>query len=123
MNIHSYGNDWIYPFNYIRDYKNLTMKKTNFMFYKFYKDFENKMKSQCHKDLFGNASSTIDYETNGEAGDWLTGAMNILNLDVELGNNDTRSNSFYPPRILIDKIVTHNWIIMKKYLEAHITNL
>ena len=35
---------------------------------------------------------TLDYETNGEAGDWLTGAENILNLDVELGSKDGRSD-------------------------------
>lgn len=35
----------------------------------------------------------------------MTGAKNILNLDVELGNADERSNKFYPPKVLIDKIV------------------
>lgn len=73
--------------------------------------------------IFGNASFTLDYETNGEAGDWLTGAKNILNIDLELGNKDPRSNQFYPPHVLIDKIVRYNWVTMKDYLLEHIINL
>lgn len=65
-------------------------------------EFKNENQRKDHTLLFGNASFTLDYETNGEAGDWLTGAKNILNIDVELGNKDPRSNKFYPPQVLID---------------------
>ena len=50
------------------------------------------MKAKDPHSVFGNAAETLDYASNGEAGDWLLGAKNILNLDVELGSDDDRSN-------------------------------
>ncbi len=64
----------------------MELKRKNSCFYYYFKDFEQKMKKQRHYALFGNAAFTLDYQSNGEAGDWLTGAKNILNLDLELGN-------------------------------------
>lgn len=123
VNIHSYGNAWIYPFNFVADGGDLLLKKKKRIFYDFFKEFESKMKLKKHKALFGNAAFTLDYPTNGEAGDWLTGAKNILNLDIELGNLDKRSEGFYPPIRLIDRIVRYNWIIMKDFLFSHIIDL
>lgn len=80
------------------------------------------MKAKDPHSVFGNAAETLDYASNGEAGDWLLGAKNILNLDVELGNDDDRSNWFYPPKVLIDKIVRYNLIIMKDFIYKHIIN-
>ncbi len=119
VNIHSYGNDWIYPFNFVADKSNSLLHKKKTHFYNFYKDFEKEMKDKGYNGIFGNAALTLDYESNGEAGDWLTGAKNILNLDVELGNSNHKSDRFYPPKILIDKIIRHNWLIMRQFIYAH----
>lgn len=78
------------------------------------------MKKKDHKAIFGNAAFTLDYASNGEAGDWFTGAKSILNLDVELGNDKEESNKFYPPKVLIDKIVRYNYVIMKEFFKRHI---
>jgi len=59
---------------------------------------------------------TLDYSSNGEAGDWFVGAKNILNLDVELGNKDEESHKFYPPKNIIYDIVSYNWITFEKFL-------
>ncbi len=80
------------------------------------------MKAKDPHCVFGNAAETLDYASNGEAGDWLLGAKNVLNLDVELGNDDDRSNRFYNTKVLFDKIVRYNMIIMKDFLYKHIIN-
>jgi hypothetical protein len=119
VNIHSYGNAWIYPFNFVSDGGDDLLKKKKTLFFDFYKEFEADMHAKDHKALFGNAAFTLDYPTNGEAGDWMTGAKNILNLDVELGNLDKESDAFYPPVRLIDRIVRYNMIIMNDFLLKH----
>jgi len=58
------------------------------------------MKNKNYKTIFGNAAFVLGYTSDGEAGDWLLGAKKILNLDVELGNLDKRSNRFYPPKVI-----------------------
>ena len=78
------------------------------------------MKKKDHKAIFGNAAFTLDYASNGEAGDWFTGAKNILNLDIELGDKNEDSNKFYPPIVLIDKIIRYNYVIMKEFFKKHI---
>ena len=78
------------------------------------------MKKKDHKAIFGNAAFTLDYASNGEAGDWFTGAKNILNLDIELGDKNEDSNKFYPPLVLIDKIIRYNYVIMKEFFKKHI---
>ena len=65
------------------------------------------MKKKSQQALFGNAAYCLDYQSDGEAGDWLTGAKNILNVDIELGNKDKRSDDFYPPDFILDKIVRY----------------
>lgn len=122
VNIHTYGNSWIYPFNFSKDKYDSLLQSHRKIYYDFFKEFEKKVKVKQPKTFFGNAAFTLDYSTNGEAGDWLTGAKNILNLDVELGNADTASNKFYPPRVLIDKILRYNWVTMKDFLYEHIVN-
>ena len=39
VNIHSYGNDWIYPFNYVHDGSNRLLKRTKRLYYDFYNEF------------------------------------------------------------------------------------
>lgn len=123
VNIHSYGNAWIYPFNFLHDGGDSYLKIHQPLFYNFFKEFEGENKRKGIKAHFGNSAFVLDYETNGEAGDWFTGAKNILNLDVELGNNNKQSDAFYPPKYLIPKIVRYNWIVMNDFLDKHIVAL
>ena len=125
INIHSYGNLWIYPFSYIEDKKDKELKQKRPLFYDFYNEFVDEMKSKGKnfKAFYGNAVLALDYTSNGEAGDWLTGAKNILNFDVELGSLDKQSDKFYPPQRIIDKIVNYNWIVMDQFLNRHIISL
>lgn len=54
------------------------------------------MKRQGSNSFYGNAYKLLNYSTNGEAGDWYV-HRNILNIDVELGNENKLSEKFYPP--------------------------
>ena len=123
VNIHSYGNAWIYPYNYVHDGDNKLLHYQQPLFANFYEEFVKDMQRKGYKSLYGNAYYTLDYATNGEAGDWLTGAKHILNLDVELGNKDRQSDKFYPPQKLISKIVRYNWIVMQEFLNRHVIEL
>lgn len=119
VNIHTYGNAWIYPYNFVHDKTNHLLMTKNRLFYDFYNEFTNEVVHKNIKALFGNAAFTLDYSTNGEAGDWFTGKKHILNIDVELGNNDPRSEEFYPPRTIIADIVRYNWLAMKEFFFKH----
>jgi hypothetical protein len=52
----------------------------------------------------GNGKTTVGYEANGEASDWMLGAKKILSFSPELGvyhtGMESGYESFYPP---IDK--------------------
>ena len=120
VNIHTYGNAWIYPYNYVRDKSNHLLETKNRLFYDWYNEFTHEIKSKDMRPLFGNAAFTLDYATNGEAGDWFTGKKKILNIDIELGNSDPRSEEFYPPKSILADIVRYNWVAMKEYLFKHI---
>lgn len=123
VNIHSYGNAWLYPFNYVHDGSDHFLQMQEPLFYNFYHEFEAEMREKGRKTEFGNSALVLDYPTNGEAGDWFTGAKRIINLDVELGNTSKQSEQFYPPKDLIPKIVRYNWITMLDYLDKHIVLL
>lgn len=120
VNIHTYGNAWIYPFNFVHDGEDHYLKMKKPLFGDFYDEFKADMQAKGHKAFYGNAAFVLDYAANGEAGDWLTGAKNILNIDVELGDLDKRSDKFYAPRQIISKIVRYNWIVMKEFLKRHV---
>jgi len=40
VNIHSYGNDWIYPYNYLNDKNNDLLKRTKRKIYDFLTEFQ-----------------------------------------------------------------------------------
>lgn len=119
VNMHTYGNAWIFPFNFVRDSQNDELKHFKPKFYNFYNNFVNEMNTLHLKADFGNSMGTIDYPTNGEAGDWLTGAKNILNLDVELGDLNKASDHFYPSSDLIPHICRYNYLIFQKFFFKH----
>jgi len=68
---------------------------------------------------FGNSYQQIQYTTNGEAGDWFT-HKGIINLEVELGNLDKRSDDFYPPRRLHFDILKYNLLPFTKFFYFHV---
>ena len=119
VNIHTFGNSWIYPFNYVHDKQNHLLEKKYRLYFDFYKDFTDSMKRKHLSALFGNAFFALDYTTNGEAGDWFTGKKKILNIDLELGNLDRKSESFYPPQSILADIVRYNWLAMSEFLSKH----
>jgi hypothetical protein len=123
VNMHSYGNAWVYPYNFVSDKKNLELKEKQPKFYKFYNEFKKEMEEKKLIADFGNTAETIDYSTNGEGGDWLVGKENIYDLDVELGNLDDDSNTFYPEKTLIPKICRYNYIIFREFFWKHNINL
>ena len=123
VNMHSYGNAWVYPYNFVTDKQNLELKEKQPKFYKFYSEFTKEMRDKKLIADFGNTAGTIDYSTNGEGGDWLVGKENIYDLDVELGNLDEESNTFYPNKALISKICRYNYIIFREFFWKHNINL
>ena len=123
INMHSYGNAWIFPFNFVHDSKNKLLEKKKPKFYKFYREFVADMKRKHEKADYGNAEGTVQYPTNGEAGDWLTETHNVVNLDVELGNLDQRSEQFYPPRRIIPDICQYNFKVFRQFFWKHSVDL
>jgi hypothetical protein len=123
INMHTYGNAWIFPFNFVHDANNEELRHKKPKFYGFYKEFILEMRRRHENAEFGNAQATVQYPTNGEAGDWLTAKHNIINLDVELGNLDKRSERFYPSKNLIPGIASYNWRIFRYFLWKHNINL
>jgi hypothetical protein len=123
INMHTYGNAWVYPFNFVHDKRNMLMKKQKPKFYNFYNEFVNDMKHQRLKADYGNAQATVQYPTNGEAGDWITEVYNVINLDVELGNLDKRSNQFYPPASIIPQICEYNFQVFRNFFFRHNVDL
>jgi hypothetical protein len=119
INMHTYGNAWVYPFNFVHDKDNLLMKKQKPKFYNFYNEFVHQMKEEHERATYGNAQSTVQYPTNGEAGDWITELYNVINLDVELGNLDKRSERFYPPKSIIPNILQFNFQVFRQFFWKH----
>ena len=119
INMHTYGNAWIFPFNFVHDSHNHLLEKKKPKFYNFYKEFVNDMRRKHEKADYGNAQGTVQYPTNGEAGDWMTEEHNIINLDVELGNLDKRSDGFYPPKSIIPNICEYNFKVFRQFFWKH----
>ena len=123
INMHTYGNAWVYPFNFVHDATNELLEERKPKFYSFYHEFIRDMKRMKEDTVFGNAQKTVQYPTNGEAGDWMTGKHNILNLDVELGNTDKESDKFYPAKHLIPQICQFNFRVFRQFFWRHNVNL
>ena len=123
INMHTYGNAWIFPFNFVHDSHNGLLLKKKPKFYRFYKEFVNEMRKKHEVAAFGNAQKTVQYPTNGEAGDWLTARNNIVNLDVELGDPNKLSEKFYPQKNLIPEICKYNFRIFRLFFLKHNINL
>ena len=123
VNMHSYGNAWVYPFNFINDSKNLLLKKKKPKFYQFYESFGKELAQKNLETELGNAQATVEYSTNGEAGDWLVGKENILNLDVELGDLNTNTDKFYPEKELIMRVCQFNYNVFREFFWRHNTSL
>ena len=44
-------------------------------------------------------------------------------MDVELGNKEEESHSFYPPKNIIYDIVSYNYVTFEKFFESHVVDL
>ena len=119
VNMHTYGNAWIYPFNFVSDAQNVELRKVKPKFYRFFNNFVTEMRQKNLRADFGNSMGTINYTTNGEAGDWLIGEKNIMNLDVELGDLDHNSDKFYPLASMIPNICRYNYQIFQQFFFKH----
>ena len=119
VNNHSYGNCWTYPYNFLYDDDNQLLEQKKPKFYTFYNEFVEEMKEKKIEAHYGNNSKTIDYVTNGEAGDWMLEKHNIIDLDVELGDLDSKSKSFYPPIDQIHSICEYNYQVYEAFFWKH----
>jgi hypothetical protein len=95
MNFHSYGDLWIEPFNYIKDKTDRELDRKNHILFEAYKEF-NIESFRPDGAKFGNAASTIDYQANGEATDWMLAERNVFAFSPELGVKNEDSRHFYP---------------------------
>lgn len=123
INMHTYGNAWVYPYNFVHDAHNDLLHQEKPHFYNFYQEFVREMKHKHIQGEFGNAQKTVQYPTNGEAGDWITEVHNVLNLDVELGTPNTETDKFYPKRHLIPTICRYNFRVFREFFWKHNVNL
>ena len=93
INFHAFGNLFIHPFNY-DDAKNNLLNRE----FAEYGQMYNEIWTECglpSGNVKGNGKITVNYDANGEASDWMLGALNILAMSPELGNSDYESNSFF----------------------------
>lgn len=120
INIHSFGNAWIYPFGFKLDKENIVLKDILLEHYNYYNEFTQNRKRENIDSNFGNTPLVLDYITNGESSDWMANIKGIFSFDLEVGNPDRRSEQFYPPKEMLSNIVRFNWIVFKKFMENHI---
>ncbi|CDW88577.1 zinc carboxypeptidase family [Stylonychia lemnae] len=129
LNLHSWGNLLIQPFNYDLDTHNLDLEQNYPTFAKMYHDFNND--SSLPKGMLkGNAMQSIFYDANGEASDWMLQQHKIFALSPELGIEDKRSDVFFIKDIkILHEVMRQNqkWMIelFKKtfsHLKIDLTN-
>ena len=93
INLHAYGNLFIYPFNYDSSANNLLQSA-----YPQIKDFYQRIATiggLPQGDLVGNGATTIQYTANGEASDYMLGAFGIIAMSPELGTSDLKTATFF----------------------------
>lgn len=108
FNYHSYGNLLITPFNYA----NYTESTLNlFMNFTQFKTVYEEFHDEGHfpeGNIEGNGMQTISYSANGEASDWMLGEKKILAFSPELGLKTQDSETFYPSKNTLFKILSKN---------------
>ena len=101
LNMHSYGNLLIHPFNYL-NFRNERFKK-----HSLYPNYERFILEAAvpQSYLIGNGPATVRYMANGEATDWMLAAMNLLTFSPELCD----VNTFFPTQSEVLKCVKENF--------------
>lgn len=115
LNFHSYGNMWIWPYNYYNGTDNdslLTHSQVSF-----FHRFNEKLKKHG-VILTGNSQHTINYTANGEASDWMMKTHGIISLSPELGDKTRQSEVFYPTHAKIVDIINYSQPIVNSFLNA-----
>ncbi len=116
MNFHSYGDLWIFPFNYYKGNDKDVLPPLVYEFYQNYSKDLDRLGFKSH----GNAESTIQYIANGEASDWMLGEHNIISMSPELGTTDSFSQTFFPEKEHISYIVNNNYKAIDLFLKKTI---
>lgn len=122
MNFHAWGDLWIYPFNYTPDAKNTNLKRDFPKFYKVYNEFDKEAPHERQAKI-GNAQSTIEYQANGEASDWMLDIHNIIAFSPEVGSDAKYSDHFYLQKNQIPIVVSKFYPTVKFFIGMHKTNL
>ena len=113
MNFHSWGNLWIYPYNFFRGDDKEIMKIQNYDFYyKFTQDLKNKGFYNA-----GTAINTIQYVANGEASDWMLGVHDIISFSPEMGSKENTGGSFYPNKNQIKEVMSKEFLPIDLFLD------
>ena len=118
MNFHTYGNIWIHPFNYLKSVEGFpeNTDPTVVNFYERFKSVVGVLSNAKH----GNAYSTINYTSDGEASDWMLGEKKIISFSPELGSTDSRLQDFFFSQNLIYQAIDENYRVIRKFLEMNI---
>lgn len=117
LNLHDFGNMWIYPFNYQRS---ISKEPRNFekIAKDFYTEFEKEAKT-ISSATFGNVISNLGYFSEGEVSDWMLGEENIIAFSPEIGTNDKDAQQFIIPKALIYKSYKEFSNVMKLLLNRN----
>ena len=86
VNLHAYGNLFIYPFNFDNAGNNLL--QTAYPNFKHFYEKVSAMAGLPHGNLVGNGASSIQYTANGEASDYMLSAFGIIAMSPELGTSN-----------------------------------
>jgi len=95
MNFHAYGPLWIYPFNYAPDKKNNRLRLRRPRFWSVFQEFQKTAPKTIKTAKFGNGWHAINYDANGESGDWMLHAHNIIAFTPEVANDSKISHHFW----------------------------
>ena len=116
VNMHSWGNLFIVPYNYDSSPNNSKLKENPLL-----RSYYNDIQTQGNLPsgfLFGNGQSTIKYTANGEASDWMLHDRGIIALSPELGVQGRNAETFFPNRITLIQILKSNidwvWYLVNK---------
>jgi len=104
LNLHAYGNLWIFPFNCYEDDTNYRTPRITSI----YNDFIENAKLPKNAKI-GNAIKTVGYTANGEASDWLLGKYGIIAMSPEIGIHHFKNDKFFPSRENIFPVVSSDF--------------
>ncbi len=114
MNFHSYGNMLIRPFNYM-NVKGKWPDNIEEKYIEFYEQFGKDVKDVSEIE-YGNAMEMVDYNTDGEASDYMLGEKRIIAFSPELGSFNPKAQTFFIPKDLIFDVIQENFKFVEIFL-------